>query len=146
MLKNEAPNLLISPHFVGLEVFKIGEVEMGEDDAENIGVTSVGSQLRKVVFLLYFVFLVLLSDKLVQLQTDILLLRKLDNFFNNTTLILQKLIRLQKYLLFFIFNRYERQFMFITIIGCVVLLRSQLFYRIFGWRLLHFLSFLVFLF
>lgn len=132
MLKNEAPNLLISPHFVGLEVFKIGEVEMGEDDAENIGVTSVGSQLRKVVFLLYFVFLVLLSDKLVQLQTDILLLRKLDNFFNNTTLILQKLIRLQKYLLFFIFNRYERQFMFITIIGCVVLLRSQLFYRIFG--------------
>ena len=132
MLKNEAPNLLISPHFVGLEVFKIGEVEMGEDDAENIGVTSVGSQLRKVVFLLYFVFLVLLSDKLVQLQTDILLLRKLDNFFNNTTLILQKLIRLQKYLLFFIFNRYERQFMFIAIAGCVVLLRSQLFYRIFG--------------
>ena len=108
MLKNEAPNLLISPHFVGLEVFKIGEVEMGEDDAENIGVTSVGSQLRKVVFLLYFVFLVLLSDKLVQLQTDILLLRKLDNFFNNTTLILQKLIRFQNYLLFFIFYGYKR--------------------------------------
>ena len=86
VLKNEASDLLIGPHFVGLEMFESGEVEMREDDAENIGVFFIGSQLCLFNFLLYLVFLILLGHKLVKLQADILLLRKLDDLFNNTTL------------------------------------------------------------
>ena len=45
MLKNEASDLLIGPHFVRLEVLESVEVEMRENNAENIGIFSIGSQL-----------------------------------------------------------------------------------------------------
>ena len=121
MLKNKASDLLIGPHFVWLEVFDSVEVEMREDNAENIGVFFIGSQLCLFNFLLYLVFLILLGYKLVKLQANILLLRKLDDFFNNTTLTFQKLIRFQNSLLFLIFNGYEGQFMFINTSGVILL-------------------------
>ena len=94
---------------------------MREDNAENIGVFFIGSQLCLFNFLLYLVFLILLGYKLVKLQANILLLRKLDDFFNNTTLTFQKLIRFQNSLLFLIFNGYEGQFMFINTSGVILL-------------------------